>query len=168
MDIPFTKQQFKTLLRAVWIAETVKNRYTATDEEVDTDIQNLEQYIYSLAKQAGCENCVTFDDTTHTYLPTTQLEQGMGAIQDMSEYNENIFWEKLEQGMMARDIHELYTDEQWASLSAEEADTLQEQLLERWQAEFVAHGVNRLRAVDITLKEDRKTKSVANKGGKSK
>lgn len=153
MDISFTKQQFKALLRAVHIAETVKNRYAHTSEEIDTDLEKLEQYVYSLAERAGCSECVLFDASENVYRPTSTLEQGMGVVEDMEVYGTNVFWDTLAHEMMARDVSDLYTDEQWEALSEEEAEEVQEKLLNQWNAEFAEHGVDRFRAVDMTWKK---------------
>ena len=148
MEIPFTKDQYKTLLRAVYMADVMKNKYAETSGDVDRDMQKQAQYVYSVAPQMGCEEYVTQDEDG-VLCATTLVEQGMGVLPDVEKYENSALWYGLSMAMMARDVHELYTDTQWDEMTEEEKDALQEKLLNQWDTEFVAHGVERLRVVDV-------------------
>src|SRR3989338_3695271 len=51
IGLAFTPEQFKTLLRMIYIANTVANGHR--DEEILKEYDDLEQYIFSRAESAG-------------------------------------------------------------------------------------------------------------------
>ena len=144
MTIEFSEKQFRTLLKAVFWAEWLKNNHKA-EEEIDdegADLIDLEQHVYSHAKQYGSGDLIAPPNEEGEYLPTSQLEDS--AMEAILDYEDLVFWSELAERLAERDLGELPEDERSPLM-----DHVQiEDLAERYMSEFERNGLDNLRLVD--------------------
>ena len=75
MNIELNKQQYKTLLTIMYCGEWVLNSHKVEHDKIYRDSEELEQVIFSFAKEAGLEKWIEYDEDTKTYMPTSKMEE---------------------------------------------------------------------------------------------
>jgi len=75
MKIFFTKKQYEALIKLVYLGDWMANSCKTGDER-DMEIEKVEQYIYSFAKDFGMENL--FDQSKRGMIyPTRAFEENL-------------------------------------------------------------------------------------------
>ena len=71
MDIKFTltKDQYENLIKLVYLGNWMINGIRLHDEQIK-EYEELEQYIFSFAKDAGMEKYIVYDDGSKKYFPS--------------------------------------------------------------------------------------------------
>ena len=85
MKIELTKEQYKTLLTVMYCGEWMLNSHKTTDDKISKNTENLEQLIFSFAKEAGLEKWIEFDDKFKKYFPTADMEDDIHI--NIDKYN---------------------------------------------------------------------------------
>jgi hypothetical protein len=68
MNIELSKEQYKTLLKMLYCGEWMLNSYKIKEDKIYEETSELEQHIFSFAKENGLENWVEFDKVLVPYL----------------------------------------------------------------------------------------------------
>ena len=90
MKINFTKKQFRTLIDLIYAGELVINGHRLRDD-IDEEFDDLQQYIYSFAKQMGYEDLIEYNKKYNQYHETRKYDES--RIHDFIEESEDeIFW----------------------------------------------------------------------------
>lgn len=74
MKIELSPKQYKVLLTIMYCGEWVLNSHKVEDDKISKETKNLEQLIFSLAKEAGLEEWIEYDDMMKKYFPTADME----------------------------------------------------------------------------------------------
>ena len=69
-----TKKQYKSLLMMMYCGEWIINSHKLKEDSVQKDSINLEQHIFSFAKEHGFENLIEYDEDLKMYFPTADME----------------------------------------------------------------------------------------------
>lgn len=102
MKINFTKKQFRLLLDIVYAADMVINGCRLPDEEIKK-YKDIQQYIYSFAKDFGYDNLIEYSRKYDMFFETKELDES--PINDLiDEYDNNMFWTLLASNLAERDI----------------------------------------------------------------
>lgn len=145
MKINFTKKQFRTLIDLIYAGELVVNGHRMPDE-IDEEFLNLQQYIYSFAKQMGYEDLIEYSKKYNAYHETRKYDES--RIHDFIEESEDeIFWSNLELNLAKRDIAEEYADKV-DELEHTELLTLVWRREEEYSQEFYENGLDNVK-VDL-------------------
>lgn len=86
MKIELTKEQYKTLLTVMYCGEWMLNSYKTEDDKMLKETDEVEQIIFSFAKDAGLERWIEFDDEMSKYFPTVEMEDRLQMFID--KYND--------------------------------------------------------------------------------
>ena len=143
MKIEFSKKQYHTLLKAIYWAEWMKNN-DREEEEFDADglaIADLEQFVYSHAKEFDCGNLIDPETIDGEYIPSSELEDE--AMEAVLEFEDYIFWGELAERMAQRDLEELPEAERNPVTEYFQA----EELADRYIGEFESNGLDNLRLI---------------------
>lgn len=109
MQIEFTKEQYKALLKLTYCWDMMINWPRLHDDRI-IDIEDLCSYIYSKAKDFGYEDYVDYSKENDRYYCGRKLDED----EDISDYietydNDNeVFWEDLIDMLVKRDIEEKF------------------------------------------------------------
>lgn len=144
IGLALTKEQFQTLLRVVYIANTVVNgqREAGFLREYD----ELEQYIFSRAKDAGFPGAVlrhTAEGETHHH-PSLLFDHDIEVNRLMDEYDAGVLLDLLPEKLAERDMDALYGPGRAEQLSEKDREFLKQELEQKYKDEFLAHGFSRL------------------------
>lgn len=156
IGLALTPEQFKVLLKMVYIANTVANGLRE-DEKYLKEYDELEQYFFSRAGTAGFPAAVwkhvaPGGDEHHHPSPVFEGDPELSAILD--EYDERIAKEFLAEKLAERDISETFGPDAKAKLGTEAYDDLVEEYAERYVDEFDARGVARITIEGLLPKKE--------------
>lgn len=82
MNIELTKEQYKTLLTIMYCGEWIINSHKTSDDKTSKKTEDLEQIIFSFAKQAGLEKWIEYDKDLKKYFPTADMEDKLHSYID--------------------------------------------------------------------------------------
>lgn len=148
MTIDFTRDQFENLLKLVYLGGWMINGVRTEDERVKK-FHDIEQYLYSFAKDQDLESFVAYDTARKSYIPT--LETGSDVEAYKEEYDSEVFWDELIQRLSMRDFLRLY-GERTEKMGMQEQSRNRHQIIEKYIREFEEYGVDTIavKGVDAT------------------
>ncbi len=85
MEINLTKEQYKTLMTIVYCGEWMLNSHKTKEDKQLKEIEALEQYLFSFAKESGLSKWVEYDEELKRYFPTEQMEENLHKF--VEKYN---------------------------------------------------------------------------------
>jgi hypothetical protein len=102
MKIELTKEQYRKLIELLFLSHWLINshRTGAKGDEMKTDYDELEQHVFSYAKDFQLGQLVMEEEGE--YFTTMKLEENLMPLID--EYDEYTFWEQLPAQLAERDM----------------------------------------------------------------
>jgi len=82
MKIELTKEEYKTLLTLSYCGEWVLNSHKTKVDTLSKKSEELEQKIFSFAKDAGLEKWIEYDSEMAQYFPTSDMEDELHKFID--------------------------------------------------------------------------------------
>lgn len=146
-EITLTKKQFLTLLKTVYLGNWLANaiRTGRPDDKHIKEYEDMEDYIFSFAKQFGYTKYVHEDDAYKgKYFPTRDFEEDLNLHELIQEYDEESFWEELPDRLGQRDFHRKYTSREISNMNQEERFTKLCECIEEWQEEIYKNGLENI------------------------
>ena len=148
MKINFTKKEYLALLDIFEIADWVMHSHKVEPPGDTKPYRDLEQKMYALAKDFGCEHVVECSDRDGRYYPTRELEEG-AAMDFVEAFEEDTFWSRLVERLAERDLVRELGKEKSVALKRAERWERMEDLEERYWEEFQVKGLDRLEIVEL-------------------
>jgi hypothetical protein len=141
IGLAFTPEQFKTLLRMVYISNTIVNGHR--DETFVTEYDDLEQYIFSRAESAGFPAATTRHATTDGahHHPSRLFEHDPEVNSLMDEYDARMMIELLSEKLAERDIEQLHGPDAKTKMPDVDYVTLLDAISGNYEKEFEEHGL---------------------------
>lgn len=68
------KKQYKNLIMMLYCGEWVINAHKTNEDKLKKETEDLEQFIFSFAKEHGFQNLIEYDDDLKMYFPTADME----------------------------------------------------------------------------------------------
>jgi hypothetical protein len=148
MNISFTPKQYRTLLKALFWAEWIKNAMATVPDKEGEELQELEQHLYSYTKQFQTTDWVSYDEKLKGYYPNRLMEDTLQSVID--EFEETSFWDELIHRMARKDTMRKYGKENFKDVF----DLMEKEhpFLEKYEKEFQENGIKNLKV--ITEKEN--------------
>ena len=138
MKINLTKKQYRALLDLVYMGSWMVNAYK--EEDYNKEHEKLENHIFSFAKDFGFEN---FADEKN--FPTMDFDNSIQSKID--EYNDEVFWDELINGLCNRDLLNKYGSEKLSKMDWEERFDKKLEFEKKWEKEFEKNGIDRMGVV---------------------
>jgi hypothetical protein len=142
MKINFTKKQYELLMKIVYMGNGMIN--TVADETEKNEFDEIEEYIFSFAKDFGFEEYVDYDKEEETYYPSQKLEEDEVVIDYIQRYDDNIFWDKLLFNLIRRDMVKEYGEDAVEKMPEDEYSKKEESFIEKYAKEFAKNGLKNL------------------------
>jgi len=144
VSVPFTKKQFFSLMKAVYLGNWVANAWRTG--EMNLEYEGVEDYIFSLAPQFGLEKYVLHEEGDgDRYFPTLSFEEETDVHLMHEDYDEDTFWDETEQHLGERDFLEKYGKEKIDQMGRNERFTKLYECIDAVNEELAEHGIERLR-----------------------
>jgi hypothetical protein len=147
MKINFTQAEYRILLELIYCGEWMLKAHREADEPPPEPYEMLAQKIYSHAGEMGCEEFIEAHEEDGMYYPTQKLEFESGALEIISTYNEDCFWDELTNRMTMRDVLRKHPELADQPERMEEYWKRAEPVEARYADEFTEHGIERLEIV---------------------
>ena len=147
IGLALTKEQFKTLLNMVYVANWVANG-RRLDEEYLTEYEEMEEYIFSRAKEAGFPDAAykhKTDDRGEHFHPSRAFEFDREIERMIAEYDEETFFDELAERFAILELEKTFGKDAKKKLDPEEYRVELDTLMEKYDEEIVERGVARLR-----------------------
>ncbi|MDP3110786.1 MAG: hypothetical protein Q8M71_01635 [Thermodesulfovibrionales bacterium] len=141
MKIFFTKKQYEALIKLAYLGDWMANS-CKTGNERDLEIEKVEQYIYSFAKDFGMENLLD-QSKRGMIFPTRAFEEKLDTYID--EYDDENFWDELIHSLAMRDFVEHYGKDVVAAMEMSERFEKEEPFIQKYEDEFYENGIQKLR-----------------------
>lgn len=154
--IEFSKKQFLTLLKIIYLGNWLANAHR-TGEYHDKHIkeyEDMEDYIFSFAKQFGYEEYIDDDDSDKgKYYPNRKFDEEINLYELIQEYDEESFWEELPERLGQRDFHMKYTTEEITKMTQEEKFLKFYECVDEWIGELNENGLENIGLTKIKFPE---------------
>ena len=154
MKIHFSKKEYRLLLDMIQIAGWVLNAHSVDKEDFKATehYQALSQKIKAYAKEAGCEDLITFDKTLEQYFATYDYEMEGEYMEFVKAFEEDSFWEHLIQKLAERDFLDQTPESVGEKMSNEEVMIRLEEHRGPYEEEFSEYGIDNLQIVKTSEK----------------
>ncbi len=139
IEVKFTKEQFKSLLKLVSTATWVINAFR---EEIIEEFDELEEYLLSHAHKEGFSNLVEYDEDTNTFLPSEKLEDEIHEY--IEDYNDEIFWQTLITRLAIRDLERAYGKSAVEKMELNERVKKISPIFDKYAKEFSENGIENI------------------------
>lgn len=144
IGLALTPEQFKTLLRMVYISNTVVNGHR--DEDFAIEYDDLEQYVFSRAKDAGfpaatVRHRIAGDEHHH---PSQVFENDPEVNTLLDQYDMHIMVELLSEKLAERDIEISHGPEAKGKMPTADYEKLLEITADKYDKEFLEHGLKNI------------------------
>ncbi|MHB8054127.1 MAG: hypothetical protein ACYDH3_02625 [Candidatus Aminicenantales bacterium] len=140
MELKLTKAQYETLMKLVYLGNTVVNGFREKEPVLETD--HLENYIYAKAADFGLGKLTIYDEDLDAFYPAAETEDAWLAFHD--DYINDLFWDELMHRLAERDLESRYGRDAVEAMPAEERGKLERELMDKFYAEFHQNGLNNL------------------------
>lgn len=122
--------------------------WVVTAHRVDNDAdlkryEDLEQFLFSMAKDFQLEQLVEKDRQLDQFFPSQTLEEI--SMQYIEEYDNDTFWEDLIYRLAKRDFIREYGEETIAKMTMEERFNKENDFIEKYSREFEANGLEKVK-----------------------
>jgi len=146
MEIKLTKEQYENLLKLVYLGNWMVNaiRSGAEGDEQIEKYNEIEQYIFSFAKEAGLEEYIEFDEKYNRFFPTADFEEDPEIEKYLQDYNDEIFWQELADKLGTRDFIREYGKEAIDKMDQEERFIKLQEFIIKYEEEFEENGIENL------------------------
>lgn len=144
MKIEITKEEYRTLLDVLHIADWVFHAYK-TEEGADTEeFRNLEQKFLAMAKEMGFEPFVEYDPEMQKYFSSREYEETSSVMDAIVDYDNECFWDELTERLASRDLNLQEGRDKVMAMDFEERLIKTEALREKYAREFERQGLSRV------------------------
>ena len=140
MHITLSQDQYEKLLHLVFLGNWLVNSYRG-DERLE-EYDKLAGDIMASPPPAGREEPGAVDEFEGRYYPSRKLDEAMRGFWE--EYDEDVFWNMLIDGLAERDLGRKYGEENLDTMKGDEYDKKIEPFLKKYEKEIDEHGLERL------------------------
>lgn len=139
MKIEISKTQYKTLMKALFLANWVVNVHET--DEPDDEFERLEQYILSQGKFFDLKN-VEYDEKHGKYYHDSDFE--MKTVKLLDDFVDVSFWDELTERLAERDFVNALGEQAILKMSHDERFAKFYEFAEPYEAEFSKNGIDNL------------------------
>ncbi|OGM02450.1 MAG: hypothetical protein A2008_13900 [Candidatus Wallbacteria bacterium GWC2_49_35] len=138
--IEFTREEYNSLAELLILGEMVINS-RRDESEIDHKYIDVQQKVFSHAKEAGAGDMIEFNASENLGRPTALLlEEVVWPLID--DYDDMTLWDELSIRLAERDAIAKYGREKIMLLPDAELAKIQEPLIDKYYDEFIDNGLN--------------------------
>ena len=144
MKIEFKKEQFKNLLKVVYLSNWMANAiHNGTEEDPrHEELELIENYIFSFAKEFRFDKYVDYEEKYKQYFPTNEFDELTQKY--VEDYDEDYFWDEIFYRLSDRDFEQKYSNKEISKMEIKERFEKEEPFRKKWDEEINNHGIERL------------------------
>ena len=143
MQVKFTKEQYLTLMKMVYLGNWMANSSRVNDQL--EDYEKMEDYIFSFGKEFGFSEFVDDEKADERkFFPTRMFEENTEVMEIIDDYDNETFWQEFPDRLGERDFVREYGEEKIEQMDDKERFTLRCRFMDKWGEEMEDSGIERL------------------------
>lgn len=144
MKINFTKKQYLSLMKLVYLGNWLANASRLQDEQIK-EYEETEGYIFSFAKGFGHSRYVEHEpEDGDRYFPTRYFEEEADVRGLIEDYDNETFWQEAADRFGDRDFIKKYSEEAIEKMDRDERFVKRMECEEKYEKEFEENGIERM------------------------
>ncbi len=143
MEIKLTKKQYECLAKLVYLGNWMVNAHRLPDEMIK-EYDDMEGYIFSLAKGTGLDKYIEYDEELNMFFPTVEFELESEIGEYIEDYSNSTFWEELIDRISERDLEREYGEKAVERMSPEERIKKLTPFYDKYASEFEKNGIEKI------------------------
>jgi hypothetical protein len=149
MKIELSTEEYLSLLDLLHVADVVMAGHRRQEDKRTERHRLLVQRLYGLAREAGLDRLMSYDETAKRYQPTEAFEEHSLAHTLLDEFGDHLFWDALIDRLSVRDAALIAggTD-RLNALNEADRRAIEGPIRQRYVAEFTANGTGNLEVVE--------------------
>jgi hypothetical protein len=132
----------------IYMAEWMLTAYDVDPDPAKARYRHLAQKIYSHAKEMDWESLVDSSTADNEYFPSRQYEEKSGVHDLIDDYDTDSFWDQLVDRLTERDVEIQTGTTADKPLSYEAYSALADPIADKYEREFAANGLERIKIDD--------------------
>ena len=144
MNLEMNRTELERLLEVMYLGEWLLNAHLEPKERSAEHVAAL-QKLLALAEENSLGYLVETDEETGELRASAALRARIDVAGHIQDYDDCVFWDELALHLAERDLMNEIGKETFKRLPSAERHERVEKLAQQWDAEFDAHGVERLR-----------------------
>lgn len=144
MNVSINKNEYKTLLEMLEIANWVINAHRTDDEPRTKKFRDMEQKFFALAKDMGFADFFEYDSEMKAYIPTIIYDETIDVFDYIDEYDDDTFWDELCDRLAYRDLVRQKGEEAVEKMEPPDRFADMEQIRSVYFDEFLENGLERI------------------------
>jgi hypothetical protein len=149
MNIEITDTEYRYLLDMLHMADIVMTGHRKEEDSRTERHRALIQKLYGLARGAGFERMIGYDENVKKYIPTEEFEHGALPHVVMDEFGGHLFWDLLISRLTERDAAQMAGGiDRLRAMNSSDRQFTEEHIRQRYIEEFAANGVQNLEIVE--------------------
>ncbi len=153
MKIDFSRQEYLALLDILEISDWVLHSHKVEATEETKVYRELEQKIFSHAKDFGCDHLIDASAPDGRLYPTREFEETSAAGDFIESFEEDTFWSQLVEHLAERDLSREVGKDHLSALDQGERWERLEAVESKYWEEFQKNGIERLEIVELPWHE---------------
>jgi hypothetical protein len=145
ITISMSEKEMKLLLKHVALANWMLEAYQTEPDDEGRENEAFYHRILTLAYENGLKEGIIYDGDLKDFFLTDEKDQEYH--QHIDSYNEEVFWEHLEDELAKRDLLEKHEKKAIAGMDTKKWFDLLGKEFEKYYQEFAKNGLKNLRIV---------------------
>lgn len=140
VQLNLTKEQYKTLVEMTYLGHWMIN---AIRVKTIKKYDDMEQLVFSFAKQAGLQDCIDYDAKLKMHFPLRDFEENV-VLPFKEEYDDYTFWEELSERLAERDMVAEHGEAAFLKMPRDERFEALDKVVRKYEDEFTENGIENL------------------------
>jgi len=145
ITITVSEKELKLLMKHVELANWMLEAYKTEPDDEGRENEAFYHKILALAHDSGVSDGIIFDENLKDFFLTDEKETEFHQYID--SYNEEVFWEHLEDELAKRDLLEKHKKKAIEGMDTKKWFTMLGMEVEKYYREFKENGLKNLRIV---------------------
>lgn len=142
MKIEFSKDQFETLFKMLYLGNWMANAYN--DDAENNQFSDFVSYVYGFAGDMGLGEMVDRDDEAGLTFASTELQEDEQLNELIERYDDSVFLDKLIYNLAGRDMLDKFGEKKIQSMTDEQFFKEEGSFVQKYQEEFAKNGIQNL------------------------
>ena len=148
MQIDFSKEEYRTFLGILEIADWILFANRGDEPEDRKKYQDFEQKIFAFAESLGADDLIVYDEEHKKYYPTSEHDENSPVRPFIEEFENDSFWTELADRLAKRDMLREIGEAKLLRMAHHDRFMAHQDFEQKYHEEFEKHGVERFEIKD--------------------
>lgn len=149
MNIEISAKEYRDLLDILHIADVVMSGHRRGEDKRTERHRALIQKLYAPARGEGLDRLISYNESAHKHVPTTEFEQSTLAHVVIDEFEDHLFWDELISRLTVRDAAQIAGGiDRLNAMSDSDRQAVEGPIRQRYIEEFSTNDVANLAVIE--------------------